>query len=75
MHDRGSPRSSDWFYSTFQCEYSNNVFHTANITASNLETSPYARGTVYKGNLLSSIMIEQTIIQAALSSIEMFDGT
>ena len=35
----------------------------------------HARATVYKSNLLSSIMIEQTIIQAALASIEMFDGT
>ena len=32
------------------------------------ETSPHARGTVYEGNLLSSIMIEQTIKQAALLS-------
>ena len=31
-------------------------------------------GTVYKAKLLSSIMIEQTIIQAALASIEMIDG-
>ena len=32
-------------------------------------------GTVYEGNLLLSIMIEQTIMQAALTSIEMFQGT
>ena len=32
-------------------------------------------GTVYEGNLLSSIMIEQPIIQSALLSKGMFDGT
>ena len=41
------------------------------------QTIPFAqaRGTIYEGNLLLSVMIEQTIIQAALSSIETFDGT
>ena len=43
--------------------------------ASNLETPPHARGTIYDGTLLSSNMIEQTIIQEALTSIDMFDGT
>ena len=33
-----------------------------------------ARGTIYEGSLLSSVMIEQTIIQAVLSSLESFDG-
>ena len=44
------------------------------MTASNPETLPHFRGTIYEGNLISSVMIEQTIIQAALSSIEMFYG-
>ena len=33
------------------------------------------RGTVYEGSLLLCVMIEQPIIQAALSLIETFDGT
>ena len=75
FHHRKSIRSSNRFYSTFSHEYYNNVFHNSNITASNLDTSTHARGTIYNGMLLSSIMIEQTIIQVALSSIETFDGT
>ena len=59
FHQRGSSRSGTWFSGTSPCEYSNNVFHTSNITASNLETLPCAKGTVYQDNLLSSIMIEQ----------------
>ena len=43
--------------------------------AGNLKTSPHARSTIYKGNLLSSIMIEQTILQAAVSCIATFNGT
>ena len=46
-----------------------------NITTNNLETSPHARGTIYEGNLLLSIMIEQTIIQAAIPSTETFNST
>ena len=56
-------------------EYSNDVFQTSNTTASNPETPPHARSTVYQGSFLSSIMIEQTIIQAALASIGTFDQT
>ena len=74
FHHRGSPRPSDWFYSTDLCEYSSNIFHTSNITASNLEISPHARGTLFEDNLLLSIMIEENTIQAALSSIEIFNG-
>ena len=48
---------------------------TSNIAASNPETSPHVRGTVYEGNLLSSVMFEQTIIQAAVSSIETYIQT
>ena len=44
------------------------------LAASNPETLPHARGTVYEGNVLSSTMIEQTIIQAAVASIEMIEG-
>ena len=70
-----SLRASNWFHSYYPHEYSNIVFHASNTTASNLETPPHSRGTVYKGTLLSPTMVEQTIIQAALASIEMFDGT
>ena len=70
FHHRGLPRSSNWFHRTYPCEYSNNVFHASNTTASNLETPPHAREMVYKGNV-----IEQSIIQAALAYIEMYDGT
>ena len=56
-------------------EYSNNVFHTSNTTASNPCPPPHAGNTIYQIYLLSSIMIEQTTIQAALASIECFDGT
>ena len=72
---RGSPRSSEWFYSTSPCKFYNNVFHNSNITTDNLETSPPAGNTFYKGNILSFIMTEWTIIQAVLKSIESFDGT
>ena len=74
FHHKRSPRSSNWFHSTYLNEYSNDVFQTSNTTSSNPETPPHARSMVYQGNLLSSIMIEQTIIQAALASIEMLDG-
>ena len=72
---RRSHKSSNWFYSISSCKYSNNVFHTSNITARNLEKPPHARGTVNEGSLLSSMMIEQTIIQAVLSGRETIDGT
>ena len=39
------------------------------------KTPPNARGTIYEGNLLSSIMMEQTIRQAAFASLETFKGT
>ena len=75
FYHRGSPRSNNWFYSTFLRDYYNSFFHNTKITASNQETSPHARSTIYEGYLLSSIMIDQTIIQAAPLPIETFDGT
>ena len=50
------------------------MFHTSRTTASNLETPPHARSMVYQGNLLSPIVIEQTIIQAAFASIKCLMG-
>ena len=67
--------SDNWFYGTSSHEYYNNILHTTNITARNLETSSHARGTVQEGNLLSSVMIELTITQEAVLPIETFNGT
>ena len=50
-------------------------FIPPNITASNPETPLHSRGTVYQGILQSSIMIEQSVMQAAPSSIETLSGT
>ena len=66
FHHIGSPRWRNWFHSTYWHEYSYDIFYTCETTASNLENSATCQGTVYEGNLLSSIMMEQTIIQAAL---------
>ena len=46
-----------------------------NTNKNNQQTAQNTRGAVYKGNLLSFILIEQTIIQAVLTSIEKLDGT
>ena len=77
FYHRGSPRSDSLLYSTFPHEYYKHAIHNSNISINHPETIPFAevRGTMYEGSLLSSVMIEQTIIQAALSSIETFDRT
>ena len=77
FYHRGSPRSNSPLYSIFACEYYNHALHNSDITANRPETVPFTqtRGILYEGSLLSSAMIEQTIIQAALSSIKTFDGT
>ena len=49
-----------------------NWFHS---TSSNPETPSHARETVYEGDLLFSVMLGQTMVQAALAFIEVFDGT
>ena len=59
----------------YPCEHSHNVYNASNTAASNQETLPHARRTIYEDNLLSSVMTEQTIIQLALGSTEMFDGS
>ena len=66
FHHRGSPNQ---FYGTSPPEHYKSVFHNYNITDSCQETSPHARSTIYEGNLLLSVMIEQTIIQTALPFI------
>ena len=47
------------------------------MATSHLEAIPFAQAMdiIYESYLLSSVMIDQTIIQAALSSIENVDGT
>ena len=50
-------------------------FMLSNTIANKLKTPPHARRIVYEGNLLSFVMIEHTIIQAASASREMFDRT
>ena len=77
FYHREPPRSNSSLYSTFPLEYYNHALHNSNITANHLETIPsaQARSTIYEGSLLSSVMIEQTIIQAALSSTETSEGT
>ena len=74
---RGSPWSYGSLYGTFPCEHYNHGLHNPNITSNFPEAIPFgqARNTIYEGNLLLSIMIEQTIIQVAFSSIETHDGT
>ena len=64
-------------YGTFPCEYYNHGLDNSNITTYHLEAIPFgqARGTIYEGIVLSSVTIEQTIIQAELSSVEAFHGT
>ena len=69
----GHPHQVNLFYRTPPHEYYNNVFHNFNITTKNPDTSPHARGTIYEGNLLLSRMIEQSLIQAGLTSMETFD--
>ena len=74
FYHRRSPRSNTSLYSTFTHEYCNHALHNPNIIANHLETIPFAqaRGTTYVASLLSSVMIEKTITEAALFSI---DGT
>ena len=71
FHHRGSTRSGNSFHNTYPSEYSN----AYNTSGNNQQKAQNARTTVSESHYLSFIMIEQTIIQAALTSIEMFDGT
>ena len=65
------------FMVLFCMSFYNYGLHSSNITTDHLEAIPFrqSKAAVYEGSLLSSVMIEQTIIQAALSSIETSDGT
>ena len=70
-----STRSGNWFHKTYPCEYFNNIIHTHNTNGNNQQTAQNARETVSEGHYLSSVMIEQAIKQAALTSVEVFNGT
>ena len=77
FYHRRLPRSDSSLYSSCPCECYNHALHNSNKNTNHLETILFAqaRGTFYEGSLLLSVMIEQTIIQAALSLIETCDGT
>ena len=77
LYHNGSSKSDSSLYATFPCQYYNHALHNSTITANCHETIPFAqaRGTIYEGSLLLTVMIEQIIIQAALSSIETSGGT
>ena len=66
-------RSSNRFHNTYPYEYSNSILNASNTPTSNLKTPLHAKGTIYKGNLLSFIMIAQTIIQITLATLETLD--
>ena len=71
----GSIRSGNLFHNTYPCEYSTNVSHTHNTRRNNQQMPQKARPITFEGNSLALVMIEQTIMQEALTSIETFDGT
>ena len=75
FHNRGSTRKGSWFHHTYLHEYSNNVFHAHINSENNWQPSQNAGPTSFEGNSLASVMLEQTILQTLITSIEMFDGT
>ena len=77
FYHRESPRSGNSLYGTFPHKYYNHILHNSNISTNHLEKIPLSqtRGIIYEGSLLSFVIMEQTIIWAALSSVETFDST
>ena len=77
FHHRVSSRLEGLIYGTFLCGHYNHGLHNTIITANCPKAIPFgqARGTIYEGSLLLSVTIDQTIIQAALSLKETFNGT
>ena len=63
------------FCHTYPHEYSNNVSHAHNNSENDQQSSQNAGPTTFIGNSLALVMVEQTILQAALTSVEMFDCT
>ena len=74
---RGSSRLNGSLYGTFPCEYYNHGSHNSNIIVNHPEAIPcgQARGKMYDSSLLLSVSRAQTIIQAALYSVENLNGT
>ena len=52
-----------------------NVFHAHIPSDNNWQMPKYAGPTMFEGSSLALIMVEQTILQLSLASIEMFYGT
>ena len=75
FHHRESTRTGNRFHNTHPRECSNNVFHACNPSENNQHTLQNVRPTAFKGNSLPLVIVEQTILEAALASIEMFNGT
>ena len=71
----GSTRQGNWFHNIYPCEYSNDVFHACNSMENKQQMPQDSGSTPVEGSSLASVMVKQTILQAALTSIEMFDGT
>ena len=69
----GSTRLGNWFQNTYPHECSSNVFHTHNANENNQQTSQNADEIFSESHNLSFIMLEQIIIQEALTSLETFD--
>ena len=53
----------------------NNVFHTHYSSKNNQQPSQNAGLTAFEGSSLASFMVKQIILQASLTSIEMFNDT
>ena len=77
FYHRESPMSNGSLYGTIPCEYYIHGLHNSNRTIYHLKAIPFGwtRVILYEGSLLLYVMIEQAMIQAALSSVENFDGT
>ena len=74
FHYRGSTRLGNWFHHTYPHDYSYNVIHTWNTSENNQQMPQDAKPTTFKGNSLASVMVEQTILQTALTSIQIFSS-
>ena len=63
--------------SNFPHDYHHQHIHNPSITLNCQETAPIEqwRHVINEVSLLASIMVEQSIIQAVISSVEMFDDT
>ena len=76
FHNRESPRLDGSFNGTFSCENYNNALHNCYVIVNHMEAVPFgqARGTIYESSLLSSVMIELTMMQTMLSLIDTLYG-